>query len=67
MHVNAQLPYCLIVAGISFIGFLIGGFITNIYLILGLSFVLLIISFFVINILSKKKEEKLKEEKEEVL
>lgn len=67
MHVNAQLPYCLIVAGISFIGFLIGGFITNIYLILGLSFVLLIISFFVINILSKKKEEKKEIEKEEVL
>ena len=58
MHVEAQLPYCLIVAGISLIGFLIGGFIKNVYLILLISFVLLVATFFIINIISNKKEEK---------
>ena len=52
MHVEAQLPYCLIVAGISLIGFLIGGFIKNVYLILLISFVLLVATFFIINIIS---------------
>ena len=61
MHVNAQMPYCMIVAGVSFIGFLVGGFVPNRYLIIGISFVLLITSFFVINILSKRKEDKKKE------
>ena len=56
MHVSAQLPYCLIPAGVSLIGFLLGGFVNNIYLILGVSFALTILSFFLINILSKKKE-----------
>lgn len=56
MHVEAQLPYCLIVAGVSLVGFLIGGFIKNVYLVLLISFGLLVATFFIINIISKKKE-----------
>ena len=51
MHVSAQLPYCLIAAGVSFVGYLLGGFINNIYIILGVSLSLLLIVFFFINFL----------------
>ena len=57
MHVAAQMPYCLVVAGASFVGFLLGGFIKNVYLIFLVSLCLLISSFFLINIITKKKEE----------
>ena len=56
MHVGAQMPYCLVAAGVSFVCYLIGGFIKNGYLMLGLAVVLLIASFFLINILSNKKD-----------
>ena len=57
MHVQAQMPYCFLVAGVSFIGFLLGGFIKNVYIMLIVALLLLILLFFLINILSKKKEE----------
>ena len=45
MHVSAQMPYCFLVADISFLGFLIGGFIKNVFIILGISLALLITLF----------------------
>ena len=57
MHVAAQLPYCLLAAGVSFLCYLIGGFIKNGYVMLVIAILLLIISFFLINIISKRREK----------
>lgn len=40
-HVNTQLPYAMLVAGVSFVSYVIAGFIKNIYIALPLSFVLM--------------------------
>ena len=64
MHVQAQLPYCLLAAGVSFIGFLLGGFIKNGYIMLGVALTILIITFFIINFLSNKKIKEKEENNE---
>ena len=54
-HVNTQLPYAIFVAGLSFIGFVISGFIQNIYIVLPLMFAILFLSLLLIKMLGKKK------------
>ena len=41
-HVNTQLPYALTVAGVSFVGYIIAGFVQNVVIVLGASFALML-------------------------
>ncbi|MBR2013102.1 MAG: Na+/H+ antiporter NhaC family protein [Clostridia bacterium] len=54
-HVSTQLPYALTVAGISLVGYLLAGFVQNVYIVLGVSLVLTIGTLFVIKTLTKNK------------
>jgi len=40
-HVNTQLPYAMTVAGVSFAGYILAGFVQNVWIVLPVSFVLL--------------------------
>ena len=40
-HVNTQLPYVLLVAGVSFVGYVLAGFIQNAWIVLPVSLVLM--------------------------
>ena len=54
-HVNTQLPYAIFVAVISFVGFIIAGFVQNIYIVLPLMFVILFLALLLIKTVGKKK------------
>ena len=47
-HVSTQLPYALTVASVCAIGYLIAGFIQNVYFVLGVSILLMLAVLFVI-------------------
>jgi Na+/H+ antiporter NhaC len=54
-HVNTQLPYAIFVAAISFVGFIIAGFVQKIYIVLPLMFVILFLALLLIKMATKKK------------
>ncbi len=54
-HVSTQLPYALTVAGISLAGYLLAGFVQNVYIVLAFSTALTIGTLFVIKMLTKNK------------
>lgn len=54
-HVSTQLPYALTIAGVSFVSYIIAGFIPNWYIALPISICLAIGTLFVIKMLSKSK------------
>lgn len=54
-HVSTQLPYALTVAAISFVGYIIAGFIQNAWIVLPLMVVITIATLFVIKAISSKK------------
>ncbi len=54
-HVSTQLPYALTVAGISFVSYIIAGFVQNAYICLAISFVLTVATLFVIKAITNKK------------
>lgn len=53
-HVSTQLPYAMSVAAISFIGYLVAGFIQNVFVILGTGIVLLAAFIFVVYLINKR-------------
>ena len=53
-HVNTQLPYAIFVAALSFVGFVIAGFVQQIYIVLPLMFVILFVAL-LIKMAGKKK------------
>jgi len=55
-HVSTQLPYAITVAAISFVGYIIAGFVQNVYITLAASLVILIGTLFVIKMISAKKQ-----------
>ena len=57
-HVSTQLPYALTVAGVSFIAYLIAGFIQNWLIALPVALVLMIATLFVIKLIAGKKAVK---------
>ena len=57
-HVSTQLPYALTVAGVSFIAYLIAGFIQNWLIALPVALVLMIATLFVIKLIAGKKTVK---------
>lgn len=54
-HVSTQLPYSITVAAISFVGYIIAGFVQNVYIVLPLCIALMIGTLFVIKLLTAKK------------
>ena len=55
-HVSTQLPYAITVAVISFVMFLISGFVKNIFICLPLGIVLTVGTLFVIKLITNKKK-----------
>ncbi|GHU84761.1 hypothetical protein FACS1894198_1100 [Clostridia bacterium] len=56
-HVSTQMPYALPVAFASAIGFLVAGFWGNIFVVLGVSLVVLVGSIYAVKIMLKSKEK----------
>ena len=54
-HVNTQLPYAIFVAALSFVGFVIAGFVQQIAIVLPLMFVVLFLALLLIKMATKKK------------
>ncbi len=54
-HVSTQLPYALTVAAISLVGYLLAGFVQNVYIVLAFSLVLTVGVLFAIKAITKKK------------
>ena len=53
-HVRTQLPYALLVAGVSFLGYILAGFVQNVWIVLPASFALLVCALFVLRASQKK-------------
>lgn len=53
-HVSTQLPYAIMVAGISFVGYILAGFVQNVFVVLGVSTLILIATLFIIKKTQKK-------------
>ena len=54
-HVSTQLPYALTVAGVSFVGYVIAGFVQNAWIVLPLSLLMMFAVLLLIKLLQKKK------------
>ncbi len=54
-HVSTQLPYALTVAGVSFVSYIIAGFVQNWMITLPIAFALMIGTLFIIKIIAGKK------------
>ena len=54
-HVSTQLPYSMVAAGVSFVGFILAGYIQNALIVLPISLVLLFAVLLVIRAVQKKK------------
>ena len=54
-HVKTQLPYALTVAGVSFVSYIIAGFVPNWFIVLPIAIVLMIGTLLVIHKVSSKK------------
>ena len=54
-HVSTQLPYALTVAGVSLVGYLLAGFVQNVFVVLGASLALMIATLFIIKAIVKNK------------
>ena len=54
-HVNTQLPYALTVAGVTFVGYILAGFVQNAWIVLPVSLVLMAATLLVIRSAQTKK------------
>ena len=54
-HVNTQLPYALVVAGVTFVGYILAGFVQNVWIVLPVSLVLMAASLLVLRNIQNKK------------
>ena len=55
-HVSTQLPYALTVAGVSIVGYIISGFVQNVFIVLGCSVLIMIATLFILKMISGKKQ-----------
>ena len=53
-HVSTQLPYALTVAGVSFLGYLLAGFVQKVWIVLPVAVVMMLSTLLVIRIMQKK-------------
>ena len=56
-HVATQLPYAMTVASVCLVGYLIAGFVQNVFLVLGISLVLLFALLFLLSWLSNRHQK----------
>ena len=56
-HVSTQLPYALTVAGVSFVSFIIAGFVQSWYIALPVGVVLMIATMFIIKFVTKNSQK----------
>ncbi len=56
-HVSTQLPYVLTVAGVSLVGYLLAGFVQNVWVVLGVSLVLMLVVLWFITFLSNRNKD----------
>ena len=54
-HVSTQLPYAMTVAGVSALGYILSGFIPNVFVVLGVSVAVLVGVLLVVKLVSRKK------------
>ena len=54
-HVSTQLPYAITVAAVSFVSYLIAGFLPNAAIVLPISIVLMLLTLFVMKTIAKKR------------
>jgi len=54
-HVNTQLPYVLTVAGVSFVGYILAGFVQSAWIVLPVSLAILVTVLFIIKAVQSKK------------
>jgi len=54
-HVNTQLPYALVVAGVTFVGYILAGFVQNVWIVLPVSLVMMFAVLMVIRSAVQKK------------
>lgn len=54
-HVNTQLPYALTCAGVSFVGYILAGFVQNAWIVLPVSLVMMFLTLLIIKTVQKKK------------
>ena len=54
-HVSTQLPYAITVAGVSFVSYIIAGFVQNVYIMLPVAAILTVGTLFVIKTVTTKK------------
>ncbi len=54
-HVSTQLPYAMTVAAVSFVGYLLAGFVPNALIVLPVSIAILVVALLVIKAVTKKK------------
>lgn len=57
-HVSTQLPYALTVAAVCVVGYLLSGFVHNVFIVLGFSAALMLAVLFAIRVFVKKKESR---------
>ena len=57
-HVSTQLPYAITVAAVSFVAYILAGFIRNAFIVLPVAIALMIATLFVIKYVVNKKEAK---------
>lgn len=57
-HVSTQLPYALTVAAVCVVGYLLSGFVHNVFIVLGFSVALMLAVLFAIRFFVKRKEGK---------
>lgn len=55
-HVSTQLPYALTVAGVCIVGYLISGFIQNVFVVLGISIIIMLGLLFLLKAIIGKKQ-----------
>ncbi len=54
-HVSTQLPYAILVAGVSFVSYLISGFIKNVWICLPIALILMIGTLLILKVIVSKK------------
>ena len=57
-HVSTQLPYALTVAAVCVVGYLLSGFVHNVFIVLGFSVALMLAVLFAIRFFVKRKENR---------
>jgi Na+/H+ antiporter NhaC len=54
-HVSTQLPYAITCAAVSFVAYVIAGFVQNVYISLAVAFALMALTLLVLKLMQKNK------------